>query len=132
MEKAEEHNLTVLFHSGDAPRDLPSLQAVVAEKFPRVNVVLAHIGMHLYLWEAILAAQRNENVYVDIAQAFPYDIKIFINEVGVDRITYGSDGPYQSTAVEMQKLHAIGLDETQLKKVFRENALKIWHIDEAL
>lgn len=34
MEKAEEHNLTVLFHSGDAPRDLPSLQAVVAEKFP--------------------------------------------------------------------------------------------------
>lgn len=132
MEKAEEHNLTVLFHSGDAPRDLPSLQAVVAEKFPRVNVVLAHIGMHLYLWEAILAAQRNENVYVDIAQAFPYDIKIFINEVGADRITYGSDGPYQSTAVEMQKLHAIGLDETQLKKVFRENALKIWHIDEAL
>ena len=61
-----------------------------------------------------------------------YDIKIFINEVGADRITYGSDGPYQSTAVEMQKLHAIGLDETQLKKVFRENALKIWHIDEAL
>ena len=50
----------------------------------------------------------------------------------MDRITYGSDGPYQSTAVEMQKLHAIGLDETQLKKVFRENALKIWHIDEAL
>ncbi|MBR0161579.1 MAG: amidohydrolase family protein [Oscillospiraceae bacterium] len=129
MEKAEEYNLTVLFHSGDAPRDLPSLQAVAAENFPKVNVVLAHTGMHLYLWEAILAAQRNDNIYVDIAQAFPYDIKIFINEVSADRVTYGSDGPYQSTAVEKQKLCSIGLNEEQLRKVFRENAMKIWHID---
>ncbi len=130
MEKAEEYQLTVLFHSGDAPRDLPSLQAVAAENFPNVNVVLAHTGMHLYLWEAILAAQRNKNIYVDIAQAFPYDIKIFIQEVSADRVMYGSDGPYQSTAVEQQKLKSIGLNDEQLRKVFRENALKVWHIKE--
>ena len=130
MEKAEEYQLTVLFHSGDAPRDLPSLQAVAAENFPNVNVVLAHTGMHLYLWEAILAAQRNQNIYVDIAQAFPYDIKIFIQEVSADRVMYGSDGPYQSTAVEQQKLRSIGLNDEQLRKVFRENALKVWHSKE--
>ena len=29
--------------------------------------------------------------------------KIFIKEVGIDRITYCSDVPYQSTAVEQRK-----------------------------
>ncbi|MDR2109908.1 MAG: amidohydrolase family protein [Spirochaetaceae bacterium] len=128
MEKAEEYGLTVLFHSGDAPRDLPALQAVAAKKFPGVKVVLAHIGMHLYLWEAIIAAQENENLYVDMAQAFPYDIKIFINQVSAARLMYGSDAPYQSAAVEQLKLREIGLSDIQLNAVFRENAIKVWGI----
>jgi predicted TIM-barrel fold metal-dependent hydrolase len=128
MEKAEEYGLTVLFHSGDAPRDLPSLQAVAARTFPKVTVVLAHIGMHLYLWEAILAAQELENLYVDMAQAFPYDIKIFINQVSADKLMYGSDAPYQSAAVEQLKLRVAGLEEHDLEKVFRKNAIKVWRI----
>jgi predicted TIM-barrel fold metal-dependent hydrolase len=130
MEKAEEHNLTVLFHSGDAPRDLPSLQAVAARNYPKVKVVLAHCGMHLYLWEAILAAQELPNLYVDMAQAWPYDIKIFINQVSSEKLTYGSDAPYQSPKVEQLKLREIGLSDEQLEQVFRSNAMKIWGIQE--
>ena len=126
MEKAEEHGLTVLFHSGDAPRDLPSLQAVAAKRFPKVKVVLAHIGMHLFLWEAILAAQENENIYVDMSQAFSYDIKIFIEQVSADKLMYGSDAPYQAAEVEQMKLNVIGLDEVQMNAVFRETAMKVW------
>lgn len=128
MEKAEEHGLTVLFHSGDAPRDLPSLQAVAARRYPKVNVVLAHIGMHLYLWEAILAAQEHDNIYVDMSQAFPFDIKIFINQVSSSKLMYGSDAPYQSAAVEQLKLREIGLSEEQLEQVFRTNAMRVWGI----
>ena len=128
MEKAEEHGLTVLFHSGDAPRDLPSLQAVAAKNFPKVKVVLAHMGMHLFLWEAIIAAQECENIYVDMSQAFAYDIKIFIEQVSADKLMYGSDAPYQSSLVEQSKLRVVGLDDRQLKAVFRENAIKIWGI----
>lgn len=130
MEKAEEYGLTVLFHSGDAPRDLPSLQAVAAKHFPNVNVVLAHIGMHLYLWEAIIAAQEYPNVYVDMSQAFPFDIKIFIEEVSSEKLMYGSDAPYQSAAVEQLKLREIGLTEQQLEQVFRTNAMRVWNIRE--
>lgn len=130
LEICQQHNLTVLFHSGDAPRDLPSLQAVAAREFPAVTFVLAHMGMHLYLWEAILAAQAYPNIYVDMAQAFSYDIKIFINEVGADRLTYGSDAPYPSAAAEQMKLRDIGLSDDQLEQVFRTNAIKIWGIEE--
>lgn len=128
MEKAEQYGLTVLFHSGDPSRDLPCLQAVAAKNFPKVKVVLAHIGMHHYLWEAIIAAQECPNLYVDIAQAFTYDIKIFIENVSVDKVMYGSDAPYQSAKVEQLKLREVGLDEAGLEKVFRTNAMKVWNI----
>jgi len=130
MEKAEEYDLTILFHSGDAPRDLPSLQAVAAKNFPKVKVVLAHMGMHQFLWEAIIAAQENDNVYVDMSQAFSYDIKIFIRQVSAEKVMYGSDAPYQSAAVEQLKLREIGLSDSQLEFVFRKNAIKIWGVKE--
>lgn len=129
LDICQEHDLTVLFHSGDAPRDLPYLQAQAAKAYPKVRFVLAHIGMHLYLWEAIQACKEYENVNVDIAQAFPYDIKTFIREIGPDRITYGSDTPYQSPRVEQEKLRVIDLSTANMEKAFRTNAERIWRIN---
>ena len=129
FEKAAEYNLTVLFHSRDPPRDLPSLQARAAKEFPDVNFVLAHIGMHHYLWEAIAACLDYENIFVDMAQAFPFDILTFIKEAGANRLTYGSDVPYQSPRIEQEKLKVLNLSEDELRLVLRENAVKIWGID---
>lgn len=131
LEKAEEHDLTVLFHSGDAPRDLPYLQAQAAKAFPAIRFVLAHIGMHAFLWEAIVACQEYPNIFVDMSQAYPFDIKTFVRNVSVDRLLYGSDVPYQSPLVEQQKLRVIGLDEDQLEAVFWRNATRVWGLDRA-
>jgi predicted TIM-barrel fold metal-dependent hydrolase len=129
LEKAVEHDLTVLFHSGDAPRDLPSLQAKAAMSFPMVRFVLAHIGMHLFLWEAIIASQEHDNITVDMSQAFPFDIKTFVTEVGVDRLTYGSDAPYQSPLVEQSKCGVIDLTPEELDQVLFATAARVWKIE---
>lgn len=129
LDKCEEHGLTVLMHSGDAPRDLPSLQAEAAKRYPKVKFQMAHMGMHLYLWEAILAAQACPNIWVDMAQAFTYDIKIFIKEVGAHRVCYGSDAPYQSAAVEQLKVREAALSDAELEQVFRTNAMELWGIE---
>ncbi len=73
-------------HSGDAPRDLPYLQAQAAKAYPKVKFVLAHIGMHTFPWEAILAAQEYPNIFVDMSQAYPFDIMTFLKNVSVDRL----------------------------------------------
>ena len=131
LDCAEKHDLTVLFHSGDAPRDLPYLQAQAAKAYPKVRFVLAHIGMHAFLWEAILACQEYPNIFVDMSQAYPFDIMTFIRNVSVDRLQYGTDVPYQSPAVEQLKLKVIGLSDEELEKVFWRNAARIWRIDRA-
>lgn len=126
LEKAEEYGFTILFHSGDSHKDMPALQAFTAKHFPNVKIVMAHIGGHLGLREAIIACQENPNLYCDMAQAWPYDIKSFIRKVGADRLTYGSDVPYQSPAVEQLKLRVIGLTPEQERQVFYETAKKLW------
>ena len=68
-----------------------------------------------------------KNINVDMSQAFPFDIKTFISNVGVERLTYGSDAPYQSTRVEQEKLRVIDLPQDDLVKVFRKNAQRIWN-----
>lgn len=129
LDAAREYGLRILFHSGDAPRDLPSLQAKAAEAYPDVAFILAHTGMHAFLWEAIVACQDHPNITVDTSQAYPFDIKTFVREVGIDRVTYGSDVPYQSPRVEQEKLRVIGLDDEQLEAAFRGNAARIWGIE---
>jgi predicted TIM-barrel fold metal-dependent hydrolase len=131
LDKCREHGLRVLFHSGDAPRDLPYLQLQAAKAYPDVTFVLAHMGMHAFLWEAILACRECANVNVDMSQAFPFDIKTFVAEVGVERLCYGSDAPYQSPRIEQEKLRVIGLSNDQLETVLRRNAVRIWGIAES-
>lgn len=129
LDAARQHGLRILFHSGDAPRDLPSLQAKAAEAYPDVTFVLAHMGMHAFLWEAIIAAQELPNVYVDTSQAYPFDIKTFVREVGIEKVTYGSDVPYQSPRIEQEKLRVIDLTEDEMRAALRDNAARIWGID---
>jgi len=129
LDKCEEYGLTVLMHSGDAPRDLPYLQAQAAKAYPKVTFQLAHIGMHTFLWEAILACQEYPNIVVDMSQAYPFDIMTFIKNVSADRLLYGTDVPYQSPAVEQMKLKVIGLSDQDLEKVFWRNAARVWGIE---
>lgn len=128
LDAARAHGLRILFHSGDAPRDLPSLQAKAAAAYPDVTFVLAHMGMHLFLWEAIVACQDHPNIFVDTSQAFPFDIKTFIREVGIERVCYGSDVPYQSPAVEQLKLRVIGLSDAELQAALHDNAARVWGV----
>ena len=113
------------------PARSPLSPGAGGESLSRVRFVLAHIGMHAYVWEVILACQEYPNIFVDMAQAFPFDIMTFIRNVSVDRLQYGSDVPYQSPRVEQEKLRVIGLSEEELEKVFWRNAARIWGIDRA-
>lgn len=125
-EAAAHYQIPLLFHSGHPARDLPSLQAYLAKNFPQTKIIIAHLGLHDYLWEAIIAAQELPNVYCDMSQAWPYDIKAFVKHVGPHKLLFGTDGPFQSPAVELMKVLDGGYDEPALRAILNENAEKVW------
>lgn len=125
-EAASKYKMTILFHSGHPSRDLPSLQSYGAKHFPEVKVVIAHMGLHDFLHETIIACKEIPNIYADMSQAWPYDIKAFVHAVGAERLLYGTDGPFQSPWVERLKVEECGLTDSQLEMIFHKNAEKVY------
>lgn len=126
MEAARHYDIPVLFHSGHPSRDLPSLQAYAAKHYPETRVVIAHIGHHDFVSETIIACKEVPNLYADMSQAWPYDIKNFVGAVGAERLLFGTDAPFQSPKVERVKVEECRFSDKELELIFHENAKRIW------
>ncbi len=126
FEAAAQYDTPILFHSGHPSRDLPSLQGYAARQYPQVKVIIAHIGLHDYLTETILVCKEAPNVFADMSQAWPYDIKAFVRAVGAERLLYGSDAPFQSPLVERVKVEECRFSDAELELIFHQNAERIW------
>ena len=126
FEAAGKYDIPILFHSGHPSRDLPSLQGYTAKQYPDTKVIIAHIGLHDYLTETIIACKEAPNVLADMSQAWPYDIKAFVRAVGAERLLYGSDAPFQSPLVERIKVEECRFTDNELELIFFKNAERIW------
>jgi predicted TIM-barrel fold metal-dependent hydrolase len=105
--KAIDLNLPVVFHVGTTPfgsmvklaQANPLLLDEVANRFPRLKIVLTHLGT---LWhnESFMVAEKHPNVYLDTA-AYLYEIRDLltpdlVRRVGVEKFIFGTDYPMPS------------------------------------
>jgi len=117
-----ELGLPVLFHSGDDPFSNPLQVERVARACPEAQVIMGHMGGFFYVAEAIRVAKRNKNVYLETSvMPFPRMIKNAVTEVGAKRVFFGSDAPGVHATVEIQKIRASGLSESEQQKILCES-----------
>ena len=135
---AKKHGLTVTFHTGLTSLVLPSDDdmegsnakyiAVAAEKFPKVNFVIAHLDDPRFR-ECVRILKKHENLFSDVSGAYETGtkegndvkgaIRIFkeaiLSEPGMEKkILYGTDF---SPALNMAQLNEY--DET-MEAIFQE------------
>ena len=125
FEAAAQYDIPILFHSGHPSRDLPSLQGYAARQYPQLKVIIAHIGLHDYLTETILVCKEAPNVFADMSQAWPYDIKAFVRAVGeVERVYFGGCAP--NVAVGAARLGARAALVSVVGDDFRTRGYSAW------
>jgi predicted TIM-barrel fold metal-dependent hydrolase len=103
-EMADYLGIPVVFHVGSTPfgqlvrldQAYPVLIDEVACNFPRLKIILTHLGT-LWHHETFMVAEKNTNVFIDTA-AYPYEIKELINtnllnRVGPHKFIFGTDFP---------------------------------------
>ncbi|MDA4131320.1 MAG: amidohydrolase family protein, partial [Thaumarchaeota archaeon] len=103
LERAEKARLPVAFHTGSNAR--PTLVGDVADRFPRVKMILLHLGGQLYQ-DCMFVARKCDNIYLETAQC-PYVNRIanlILEKVGPDRLIWGSDIPYSWHEIEKVKV----------------------------
>jgi predicted TIM-barrel fold metal-dependent hydrolase len=163
-EKCQELGLPVLADSGPwsvshvlieypSPVGVPGSQegiqyaepknfARVLEVFPRLTVILAHLGS---AWwdERVELAHKYPNVYFDTSQGFsaadrvphsPHrglaeeDVVRVFRKIGVERIMFGTDFPALPPQPQLEQLLRIPLTDEEKRMILSENAKRILYI----
>lgn len=131
-ELAAEYGKPIFFHTGTPPGSAPLQVGVLAERHPNVVFVLAHLGLPDLWTEAVAAAKRNPNLYLETAGAHSLSIVKAVENVGADRVLYGSDAPFggpQNVLFQRDKLLMLDLSEEALGKIMGQNAKRIFGIE---
>ena len=128
---AERHGATILTHSGQS-RSLPADFVPLANAFPGVRVILAHLGFGAdgdptHQVRAIRKS-RHGNLFADTSSSMsivPNLIEWAVREVGADRILFGSDTPLYFVANQRARIDAADLSGADKRRILRTNAERL-------
>ena len=125
LEIAGENNVPIYFHTGTPAYSQPMHVAELAMRFPEVNLIMGHMGSTDFWIDAVPAAQLASNIYVDTSWSLPDKIRNAINNIGVDRVLFGTDSPLSTYSVEMGCINATSLDENEKVMLMGNNLLRL-------
>ena len=112
----------------------PILFVDLAQRFPDINWILAHAGnMEEGRIESVKAAIECPNIYLETCSSYGDHgaIEYFVNELGDDRILYGSDLPLIDARFGVGRIVTAKISEDSKRKFLGLNALKVLNLNEA-
>jgi predicted TIM-barrel fold metal-dependent hydrolase len=139
---AQDAGIPVVVHSGPdscgydwaTPRSF----AAVAADFPRLRLVLAHLGGATWRETAELAHEF-DHLWFDLSEIVmwtnatngpsPRQLAGLITDVGVERVVTGSDFPWYEPADTVAAVEALPLSDDAKRAVLGENAIRLIGLD---
>lgn len=121
----EEVGLVVLVNALDDPFVTPLGIEEIAQHFPKVPVLIAHMGTVWNVTEALLVAKRNPNIYLETSSTQLLEVKLAYRDVGADKLIMGTDWPGSDFEMERLKMRKAIPDEKDRKKVEGGNLMKL-------
>lgn len=101
----------------------------IAKHYPDVPVLIAHMGTVWDVTEAILVAGRTDNIYLETSSALGIDVSMAYEELGPEKLVYGSDWPADNFEVERLKIEKAIPDEDDRTLVEGENMARLLGLD---
>jgi predicted TIM-barrel fold metal-dependent hydrolase len=143
MKMAEELKVPVLIHQGTTFCENVSLELAnpvllqpLALQFPRLRMVIAHLG-HPWIAETLVLIRKHRHLYSDISALYYrpwqfYNALIMAMEYGVlDRLLFGTDYPFTTPVSTMDALRRVNdmVEGTHLPRVPLERIEALIHRD---
>lgn len=131
FEFAAKHRAVVLTHSGDT-NSMPLEFVPFADAFPEMRLILAHLGNGqdgdpAHQVRAIQASKRG-NIWVDTSSAqniLPGLVEWAVNEVGAERLLYGTDTPLYSVPMQRARIDSAEIRDEEKRLILRGNAVEL-------
>jgi predicted TIM-barrel fold metal-dependent hydrolase len=131
MRRAEHLTVPVLIHQGTTFCENVSLELAnpvllqpLALQFPRLRMVIAHLG-HPWIAETLVLIRKHRHLYSDISALYYrpwqfYNALVMAMEYGVlDRLLFGTDYPFTTPASTIEALRRVNgmVDGTRLPRI---------------
>lgn len=104
FDAADKNKLVILVNALDDPFCAPLSIEEISKNFPKVPVLIAHMGTIWNVNEAILVAKRNPNIYLETSGSQLIDVKLAYRGVGAGQIVMGTDWPGSDFDLERAKI----------------------------
>ena len=125
-----EGRMPLYLHMGDPRPEYrfsePRKLARVLDRFPKLEVVAAHLGGYGAWDEAADYLSGRPNVWYDTSSALwamtPEKAEYLIHKFGADRVMFGTDYPVKNTAGELERFLKIELSEVEREDILYNNA----------
>ena len=134
-ELCERDSIPVLLHTGDHRYDFsnPNRLMPILQIYTGLTVIGAHFGGWSIWDEASRKLCDFPNLFVDCSSSMSY-IKPelsaeIIRRYGTDRVLFGTDYPLHSPVNEINILLSLGFTDDDYKKIFSENARRVYKLD---
>jgi len=127
LEVVAMHDGLCLLHQAGSTQNI----AAYARRFPSVTFIIGHVSMtkagHL---DAIEQCGKQENIWFDVAQKpegadESWDLVHLVNNLGSDRIMFGSDLPYYDFRLVQAQIEAARLDDETKERIAYQNAVRL-------
>ncbi|HWH25087.1 MAG TPA: amidohydrolase family protein [Pseudolysinimonas sp.] len=126
---ARQRDAPILLHTGHEYTSVPWLIGDAARRHPQTRFVMAHMGLMTmaYVDGAIEVAEELANVSVDISgMPFLWKIPEAVTRLGSHRIFYGSDAPFFTPQIEIEKVRMCGVPEAVQERILGQNAVDFY------
>ena len=132
-EAAQSLKLPILFHVGDenTVNSTPKALRFVADKFPDLDIIAAHMGGYM-AWDEADEYLIGSRVYMDTSDALlvlsKERVTEQINRHGADRIMFGSDFPLKGTYNAFVEFDSLAITEEQKEQIYHKTAEKLFNM----
>ncbi|MDO9543182.1 MAG: amidohydrolase family protein [Kiritimatiellia bacterium] len=129
IETCGEYDRPVYSHTGTPVCAMPFQLAELARRFPMVTFVMGHAAWSDFSgYDLIPAAKQAQNIMVETSCTMSGVVESAINELGADRVLFGSGYPRSLPGYEFEKFKTLNLEWTVTNKIMRSNAIRLWKL----
>lgn len=136
VEAAAELNAPVTIHTGGESwnpqtRTFYEKIAEMAKKYPKLPIILEHMGYRHAVDLATAVVQHYPNLYLGTtipAAAEPILVKKAIHDVGAEKVVFGSNAPFAIPYLGVEGIRRLKLGERDEPLVFSGNFERIYRL----
>lgn len=101
---ADELDFPIIVHGASDLYNAPPEFALMAARFPRVQLMMAHMGFFWSVDQAITFAGQFENLYLETSRAPIFEIQTAVKRIGPHKVIWGTDSPFVDYEFEFKKM----------------------------